>query len=77
MKILFCTLAFIEKLLMPVDLCKEVICNALCMFNLDPSKTSSPERIFWTGELIFWTPSEKFVPTVGQPHKGKSVRGRH
>ena len=53
---------------MPVDLCKEVICNALCMFNLDPSKICSPGT-------NFLDPSEKFVPTVGQPHKGKSVHG--
>ena len=35
-----------------------------------PLKLISPEQ-------VFWTPSEKFIPTVGQPHKGKSVHGRH
>ena len=30
-------------------------------FNLDPPGTN------------IWTPSEKFVPTIGQRHKGKSV----
>ena len=33
-------------------------------FNLDPW--------FLPGTNI-WTLSEKFVPTIGQPHKGKSV----
>ena len=39
-------------------------------FNLDPPKIGSPRNeFFWN----IWTHSEKFVPTVDQPHQGKSV----
>ena len=38
------------------------------MFNLDPPKLVPPPL-----EQIFLTYSEKFVPTVDQPHQGKSV----
>ena len=30
-------------------------------------------RLIWTPGTNIWTPSEKFVPTIGQRHKGKSV----
>ena len=40
------------------------------VFNLDPSKIGSPRNeFFWN----IWTHSEKFVPTIAQPHKRKSV----
>ena len=39
-------------------------------FNLDTPKIGSPQNeFFWN----IWTHSEKFVPTVDQPHQGKSV----
>ena len=45
--------------------------NLFCDFlgeGLDCNRT-----FFVPLEQIFWNLSEKFVPTVGQPHEGKSV----
>ena len=39
-------------------------------FIFDPPKIGSPRNEFF---LNIWTHSEKFVPTVDQPHQGKSV----
>ena len=44
--------------------------ETIVTFNLDPPKIGSPRNeFFWN----IWTHSEKFVPTVDQPHQGKSV----
>ena len=40
------------------------------VFNLDTPKIGSPRNKFFRN---IWTHSEKFVPTIGQQHKGKSV----
>ena len=39
-------------------------------FNLDPPKIGSPQNAFFWN---IWIDSEKFVPTIGQPHERKSV----
>ena len=44
------------------------IINCPVTFNLDP-----PKIILFPLKQIFWTHSEKFVPTVDQPQEGKSV----
>ena len=50
-------------------LCSLIFCGCVT-FNLDPPKIGSPwNKFFWNT----WTYSEKFVPTIGQPHKDKSV----